>query len=172
MKKTLKLTILAFFLGAAAAVFGQQNAVDLDALVAAVAENPENVASLVEEAVSSAPGQITEITDRLMAEFPELTEGIIFGAIAGMPEVTEEAVERLLIHAVNFRPALAPEIVLGARNATTPAMESTITNAVTLALQQVVRDGNLGPIGRTSQPSTAGSDYDPDSKVISPSANP
>lgn len=173
MKNILKVTLLAFFVSLSSLAFGQDNEVDLDALVSAIEENPESAASLVEEAVRSSLGQITEITDRLMADFPELTEEIVLGAIAGMPEpLSAEDLDQLLTHVTLYRPGLAPEIVIGARRATDD-MEDTITGAVRGALQAAINNGGLGVIGRTSGSSKPGDDFDPTAflNIISPSQN-
>lgn len=170
MKKTFKFLILALFTSFASLGFAQENGVNLDELVAAVRENPEAVAELVEEAVSASPGQILDITDRLMATFPELTEEIIFGALAGLPQpLEEEDVRQLLMHATLYRPGLAPDIVRGARRATTPAMEPIIGSAVSIALETAISERGLGVIGRTDQSSESQESYNPNIRIISPS---
>lgn len=174
MKNLLKTALLALFVSLTPFAFAQENdQVDLDQLVAAIEENPEETASLVEEAVRSSFGQLIEITERLLATRPDLAEEIVFGAIAGMPEpLSEEDLEQFLRHAVHYRPALAPEIVIGARRATTPAMEPVITSTVQLALRQIITNQGLGVIGRTSQSAIPDDDFDPTlHQVISPSQN-
>lgn len=175
MKKTLPIALLALFVSLTSFVFAQANAINLNELVAAIEETPEDTASLVEEAVRNSPEQAYEITERLLATFPDLAEEIIYGAIAGMPEpLSEEDIEQYLLQTVSFRPALAPDIVIGARRATTPAMEPVITSTVRLALQQIISQDGLGVLGRTSRSSVPGEDnYDPTiHQIISPSQNP
>ncbi len=176
MKILSRIAILGLFVSFTSLAMGQNNRVNLDELSQAVRENPENTASFVGEAVSLSLGQITAITaitDRLMARFPDLTEEIVFGAIAGMPTpLSEDDLTQLLTHAVLFRPALAPEIVVGARRATTPAMEPVITAAVRNALQRAIGAGGLGVIGRTTAASTPAASYNPTLRIISPSGPP
>src|SRR5690625_6853201 len=114
MKKTLQIVLMALFTGLTSIALAQSNGqVDLDQLAAAVGENPDATASLVEEAVRTSPDQIYEITERLLASYPELTEEIILGAIAGMEEpLSEKELEKFLHHADRYRPALAPDIVI------------------------------------------------------------
>lgn len=176
MKKTLPIALLALFVSLTSLIFAQDNTtINLNELVAAIEETPENTASLVEEAVRNSANQASEITERLLATFPDLAEEIVYGAIAGMPEpLSEEDLEQYLLQIVQFRPALAPDIVIGARRATTPAMEPVITATVRLALQHIIAQQGLGVLGRTNRSSVPGDDfYDPTiHQVISPSQNP
>jgi outer membrane murein-binding lipoprotein Lpp len=169
MKKTMKLTLLAVFVGFTSLAFGQGNRINLDELAQAVRANPGEAAALVEEAVRNSPEQITAITDRLMASFPGLTEEIVFGAIAGMPTpLSEDALTRFLNHVVAYRPGATPEIVSGARRATSPAMAPVITAAVRNALQLAIGENGLGVIGRTSESSVASASFNPSLRIISP----
>lgn len=132
---TLKLALIALFLGASSIVFAQINQVNLADLIDTVGEDPDNTAAYTEEAVRSAPGQVHDIIEALLAAYPDLAEEIIFGAIAGMPTpLEEEEVTRLVERAVLFRPALATDIALGARRATT-GMEQVINVAAVRALR-------------------------------------
>lgn len=130
--KILKLALLALF---AAVTTSATAAVDIEELVAAVGENPDNCAALVEQAVRSSPEQLHDIVEALLAAYPELTEEIIFGAVAGMPTpLRDEVVSNIVERAILYRPALATDIAMGARRATT-GMNENINKAAVRALR-------------------------------------
>lgn len=143
--KLLKYTLLACFFGLAAQAFGQVNINDLSS---AIAESPNNTAELVAEAVSQDPDRINAIVGRLLAEYPSLAEAIVSGAINGLPTPkSEDVITGLVEYAIELRPGLAPEIILGARLSTAdmPGMDDRIA----LSARNVLRKG-LGVLGRTS----------------------
>ncbi len=164
--KTLKLALLALFVSLASVVSAQQQ-VDVDELVAAVAQDTENTASLVEQAVRTSPAQVHEIVNVLLANYPELAEDIILGAIAGLPSAEEEIVRRVVTRAIIFRPGLASEIALGARRATT-GMEPVINSAAVTALRNVATNPRIVGLqpGQTSNSATPGVFVD--GSVLSP----
>jgi|GEM_PF-5469167 len=136
--KTIKLALLALFLGLTATVSAQNNAVGQ--VVADVGANPENTAPIVEAAVRQAPANVHVIVEALLAAYPELAEEIIFGAITGMPTPLEEEVVSMIVErAVLFRPELANEIALGARRATS-GMDAVINRAAVRALRLIAMD--------------------------------
>jgi len=147
--------LLAFFVSLASVASAQQQ-VDLDGLVASVGEDPDNVASLVEQAVRTSPAQVHEIVNVLLANYPELAEEVVFGAVAGLPSAEEDIVRRVVNRAILYRPGLASEIALGARRATT-GMEPIINAAAVAALRTVATNPRLvglepGQTGSSSIP--------------------
>jgi hypothetical protein len=111
--KKLSYILTVLLMAFATQAFGQVN---LDELAAAIEEDEEGAAALVEEAVAANPSQAEAIMTALLTQFPGLAQGIVFGVIAGMPAGTSNTeIANLVGVAVSVSPAQAAQILAGAR---------------------------------------------------------
>lgn len=154
--------------GFASSAFAQAN---VDDLIEALREDPENAAALVEAAVENAPDQAGSIVNQALAAFPELAEEIVAGAIKGLGDPDEEDLASFLSSIVNAHPGLAADIVAGAVQAA-PQLENVIFTSV----RDSLRKRGFRLVGETDASPVPGSDanndyFQPELRVISPSRN-
>lgn len=153
--KKLSYILTVLLMAFATQAFGQVN---LDELAAAIEEDEEGAAALVEEAVAENPSQAEAIITALLTQFPGLAQQIIVGVIEGMPAGTSNTeIANLVGVAVSVAPGLAPQILAGAIEAAggNQALMAQIVSSVRSAVRGL--SSVPGSVGATT-PGSGGND--------------